>query len=430
MTDVFKVAIVAHTYTPDELRRLGALLKTNPAKLARHLRSNDLVVKRNVDEMTAQRYAALIYEKTGAEALVLGGPDLASLPASDKPKATKARAVGADAKPGFLRPLWIAAIGSVLFAVLVSLLYISRQTLPTYAPQHLHNAMQVRNSAKFERHVPITDLWQALQSDVATHPELAQRFASSLSAPIAVENLTVQWLRTGHAEQAPPLLQLLFGALQGAAEQPSLVSLVSESGDEAVITTRFYRADLDLAFQPQWRLKRQGEHWVIEHWVNAPELLTALVAAEEQALKDANQQVQTDLAALIKDFSYQESIAGVHRFSLGQLRIQAQFVNGSNQSLQALEGELFVYGVETKQVYASKPFHWQARERQAPPGGSMKAEVFFSLDGAWPALVEAIEKNREPLEVGYRISQATFRTGEVLAAYQSYDELRLPADAL
>ena len=389
MTDVFKVAIVAHTYTPDELRRLGALLKTNPAKLARHLRNNDLVVKRYVDEITAQRFAALIYEKTGAEAIVLGGPDLTSLPASDKPKATKARAGDTDAKPRFLRPVWLGVIGAVLLAALVSLLLISRQTLPTDAPQHLHNAMQVRNSAKFERHVRVTDLWQAFQSDVVAHPELALRFASSLNAPVAIENLTAQWLKTGKSDMAPPLAQLLLDALNGVAEQPSQVSLVSQPPDEAVITTRFYRADLDLAFQPQWQLQRQGEHWAIARWLNATELLTALGAAEEQALKAANQQVQADLAALIKDFSYQESIAGVHRFSLGQLRIQAQFVNGSNQSLQALEGELFVYGVNTQQVYASKPFHWQAGERQAPPGGSIKAEVFFSLDGAWPAVVAA-----------------------------------------
>lgn len=427
MTDVFKVAIVAHTYTPDELRRLGALLKTNPAKLARHLRSKDLVVKRNVDEITAQRYAALIYEKTGAEAIVLGGPDLSALPASDKPKATKARESSETARPTLFKPLWLGIIGAVLLALLASLLVMSRATQPSDVSQHLHNALQAKNGAKLERHVQIVELWKKLASDVANHPELSQRFASSLNAPLAIEKLTAQWLQTGHTEAAPPLLKTLFDALHGMAEQPTQTSLVSESSGKAIIATRFYRSDLDLAFQPQWQLQRRGDHWAITQWMNVTELLTALAAAEDQALNAANQQIQADLAALIKDFSYQESIAGVHRFSLGQLRIQAQFVSSANQSLQALAGELFVYGVETKKVYARKPFQWQAQERQAPPGGSIMTEVFFSLDGPWPELVAAIEKNREPLEVGYHISQATFRTGEVIAPYQSYDELRLPS---
>ncbi|WP_372748182.1 hypothetical protein [Litorivivens sp.] len=421
MSELFDVAIVAQDYPPAVLQRLASLLGTSPAKLARALRKRDLIVKKDQDEAVAQRYAILIYEKTGAEAIVVGGPDLHAIPASDKPKATKA---DASTKGAGLNQRWLSVMAvSVLLGILALFFFIQRDT-PLDAALHLQTALETGNSSELAQHVSMDALWLKLKADVSADPELSKRFATSLSSQASLESIATLWLQSGATAGAPPLMQVLLRALAGVAQHPEQVALMEEERNSAVITSRFTRPDLDLGFQPQWRMERRGDHWAIAQWLNAVSLLTTVDAAETQTLIAANQRIHEELAGLVGEFSYQHRITGVHRFSLGQLRINATIVNGSHQSLQTLSGKLFVYGVQSKQVYASKPFQWHAKERVTPPGGSVSVEVFFSLDEGWPELIKAIERNTEALEVGYAISSASYRTGEVIKPYANFAELQ------
>ncbi len=415
----FRVAIVAQEYPPPVIQRLAGLLNSSPHKLAARLQNDDLVVKKNVDESTAQQYAAIIYNKTGAEAVVLGGPDLSALSA-DKPKATKAEEPSTLRKP--TQSLLLAA-GLGLLLLLVTLTFLLLRPGPDSAVISARAALQEGSVDQLERAVDLTTLAGELYSIAKAFPPTEATLRGRDQATWLAEETNA--IRSALATNALPedSTSYVLMSMLGWPEPGNLTATIEEH-DRTLAVVAVRRDDLDKSYLLELALVKTDDGWQIQRWQNANSILQEIFRDEQIKLATENQAIEKELASVLGNFRYEESIAGVHRFSLGQLLIEAKLANQAPQSLRSFTGELYVYGVSTRRVYASKGFTWQADERLLPPGGSASVEAFFSLDSGHPELLEALEKKTEKLEVGYRIRSVSFRDKTELSSLTSYAALR------
>ena len=419
----FRVAIVAQEYPPPVIQRLAGLLNSSPHKIATRLQHSDLVVKKDVDESTAQQYAAIIYAKTGAEAVVLGGPDLSTL-SVDKPKATKAEEPSTLRKPTY--PLLLAA-GLGLVLLLLALTFLLLRPGPESALINAQAALQEGSVEQLEAAVDLTALAGGLYPTLKALPATADTLRGRDQAVWLAEEsnairsaLTTNTLPTDSTSHV--VLSMLGWPTPGTLSS-TLSAITTQDSGHASAQVPVRREDLDKSYLLELALAKTDDGWQIQGWQNAESVLQEIFRDEQIKLASENQAIEKELASVLGNFRYEESIAGVHRFSLGQLLIEAKLANQNPQSLRAFSGELYVFGVSSRRVYASKDFTWQADERLLPPGGSASVEVFFSLDSGHPELLAALENKTEKLEVGYRIRSATFRDNTELRRHTSYPRL-------
>lgn len=415
----FRVAIVAQEYPPPVIQRLAGLLNSSPHKLAARLQNNDLVVKKDVDESTAQQYAAIIYAKTGAEAVVLGGPDLSTLSA-DKPKATKAEEPSTLRKPTHTL-LLAAGLGLVL--LLLALTFLLLRPGPESALINAQAALQEGSVEQLDAAVDLTALASELYPILKALPATEDTVRGCDQAAWLAEETNA--IRSALATNTLPVdstSHVVLGML-GWPSPGTLSATTTQDGGHASAQVPISREDLEKSYVLHLALAKTDDGWRIQGWQNAESVLQEIFRDEQIKLATENQAIEQELASVLGNFRYEESIAGVHRFSLGQLLIEAKLANQNVQSLRAFSGELYVFGVSSRRVYASKDFTWQADERLLPPGGSASVEVFFSLDSGHPELLAALENKTEKLEVGYRIRSATFRDDTELRRHSSYPRL-------
>jgi hypothetical protein len=415
----FRVAIVAQEYPPPVIQRLAGLLNSSQHKIAARLQNSDLVVKKDVDESTAQQYAAIIYAKTGAEAVVLGGPDLSTLSA-DKPKATKAEEPSTLRKPTY--PLLLAA-GLGLVLLLLALTFLLLRPGPESALINAQAALQEGSVEQLEAAVDLTALAGGLYPTLKALPATEDTLQGLDQAVwLAEESNAIRSALTTNKLPAESTSHVVLSML-GWPTPGTLSAMTTQDSGHASAQVPVRREDLDKSYLLELALAKTDDGWQIQGWRNAESVLQEIFRDEQIKLASENQAIEKELASVLGNFRYEESIAGVHRFSLGQLLIEAKLANQNPQSLRAFSGELYVFGVSSRRVYASKDFTWQADERLLPPGGSASVEVFFSLDSGHPELLAALENKTEKLEVGYRIRSATFRDNTELRRHSSYPRL-------